>query len=108
MWSENLWILLAIAAITNQILAQDQSENTDKYQENKSIENKWPYNLENITKFLINASNMNSSQILFEDMLANSMRNFIPFSYVNKNCIRDGLQYIAGLNNQSRWAIQSK
>lgn len=105
MWSEHLWISFSlIAVIVNRSSTQVQLENTDEYQENDPVQN----DLGNMSIYLDYGSVMNSSNILFEDMLANSMKNFLPFSYENENCTRDGLQYVTGLQDQSGWAIRSK
>lgn len=106
MWSENIRISLTIiVVITIQSSAEGQLGNSNEYQENDTIQN----SVGNILEFLSNASNIiNSPQISFENMLANNMKNFIPYSNENENCKQDGLRYMTGLQDQSSWAIQSK
>lgn len=109
MRSEKFWITLSvIAAISSQNLAQAQFQNTSEHQKNDKLQKIKSQDAKNITEFLSYASNMKKSQVLFEIILADSMKNFIPSSSTNKKCVRDGLQYQIGLNNQTRWAIQSK
>lgn len=102
---EHFWISLTIIVIiTNQSSSQYQLGNACEHQKNDTIQD----DLANTLKCLQNVSYLNASQISFESMLADSMKNFLPLSIENKNCIRDGYHYMTGLQNQSRWAIQSK
>lgn len=104
---KHYWIsLVVIAVISSQRSAQAQLQNTTKNQGNETVQGIQTFKTENITKLFDISSN--SPKIIFEFILANSMKNFIPYSHVNKNCVRDGLHYITGLNNQTRWAVQSE
>lgn len=110
MWSEKHCLTLAlIAAISiHRTSAQAQFQNTDEYRENETVQTTQEDDTESITDFISNTYDMHSTQIWFEIDLANSMKNFVPFSIARKNCVRDGLRYKSALNNHEPWAVQSE
>lgn len=94
MWLKYIWITIAVVtAISNNVLSQHRDKNEH---DTRKIEK------------VINNSRKINSQMVFGDIIADSIRDVELFSNVNKNCSRDGQQFMTSLNNQSRWAIQSK
>lgn len=108
MWLLNTWITIAtiIIAISSSCTCQIefQNNNTNGKVQTASYNKQ---NTKNSTNVL-NNNNVFNSQVLLGDIIANTMKRFLPFSNVNKNCTRDGRQYMIGLNNQIIWAVQSK
>lgn len=108
-----IWITLtAIAVISNINVSHAQIQNTNKSQishlENEKVRKEHDIsNTENITQIINNGNKINT-ETLFGDVIANSMKNFLPFSNVNENCTRDGQLFVNGLNNQALWAVKSK
>lgn len=91
MWLSTILITITLkAVISNNIEHESSIQNALKIQHNNTYQNQ------------INL------QMLFGDIIANSMRQFLPFSNDNYNCTRDGLLFMEGLNNQSIWSIQSE
>lgn len=99
MWLKSTWIIIAaIAAISNNVQSQI-IQDRNGYEIIK---------IENTTNAINNDRNNNYSAVLYGDIIANCMKHLLPFSNVNKNCSRDVQRFMASLNNQTRWAIQSK
>jgi len=113
MWFEYIWLALtAIAVISNKSVSHAQSQNTSESKiqklRNDYVQKEYGTpNTENPTQS-INDGNKINTQTLFGDIIANSMKKFLPFSNVNENCTRDGQQFMNGLNNQTLWAVKSK
>lgn len=107
MWLENIWKTIATIVVifinnASQSQFQNSSETINKKQE-------FTNQTENNTQLNINyGTKINSQNILFGDIMANSMKHILPYSLVNINCTRDGQQFLIGLNNQTTWAVQSK
>jgi len=114
MWFEYVWIALtAIAVISNNSVSHAQSQNTSEstviHLNNEQVKKEYVLtpNTEKISRVINNGNKINT-QTLFGDIIANSMKNFLPFSNVNENCTRDGQQFKNALNNQTLWAVKSK
>ncbi|XP_025190645.1 nose resistant to fluoxetine protein 6-like [Melanaphis sacchari] len=111
MWFECIWIaLIAIAIITNNSVSHAQSQNTSEFNithpENDKVQREYKtLNTKNITKVIDNGNKINT-QTIFGDIIANSMKNFLPFSNVNENCTKDGQHFVNNLNNQTLWAVK--
>lgn len=97
-------ILLSCIGSSHAQLTKDISGPT--YQESKVDRKR--NDTENILLFNNDTTRMYSHQMLFGDIMANSMNKFVPFSNVNENCTRDGQNFMESLNNQTLWAVQSK
>ncbi|XP_025406644.1 nose resistant to fluoxetine protein 6-like isoform X2 [Sipha flava] len=105
MWSEYFWIttVIVILFFVGSSHAQFSKNNNEpnagkKTNDTQNMENNLQLKNDNITMY--------SHRMLFGNIMANSMNDFVPFSNVNKNCTRDGLQFMRSLNNQTQWAIK--
>jgi len=115
MWLEYIWITLtAIVVITNNSVSHAQSHNASESKITRHLGNYVvqkdhddTLNTKNITPIIDNENTINT-QTLFGDIIANSMKNFLPFSNANDNCTKDGQHYVNDLNNQTLWAVKSK
>lgn len=38
--------------------------------------------------------------------MANALKGFVPFSYINEKCTRDGQLFVMEFNNQTQWAVK--
>lgn len=117
MWLRNVWLILTITAIisinsNSQVQSKSISESKIKDQIERKIEiGSRVRNMENITSTTLKALKYDGIEIdslWFGDIMANSVRNFLPFSYVNKKCTSDGKLFADNLKNQTQWAVQSK
>jgi len=114
MWFEYIWTTLtAVAVITSNSVSYAQSQNTSESKITRHLGNDIVHNehdilnTRNITQIIDNGNKTNT-QTLFGDIIANSMKNFIPFSNVNENCTKDGQHFVNDLNNQTPWAVKSE
>lgn len=82
------------------------AKNNNEYKVDKKIN--VTQNTENNLQLENDNITMYSHQMLFGDIMANAMNDFVPFSNVNKNCTRDGLQFMRSVYNQTEWAIKSE
>jgi len=104
---KKIWItIIVINILLSSRVCQTQFQNiTESFTKNK--EKNATQNAEYITNFSYNSSILNS-HIFFGDILANSLKDFVPFSDVNKKCTKDGQHFVKEFNNQTIWAVQSK
>lgn len=103
---KNVWItVIVINILLSSRVCQTQFQNISelitKNKEKNTTQNTY------ITHFSYNGSKLNS-HIFFGDILANSLKDFVPFSNVNKKCTKDGQYFVKEFNNQTIWAVQSK
>ncbi|KAE9539481.1 hypothetical protein AGLY_004733 [Aphis glycines] len=112
MWFEYIWTTLtAVAVITSNSVSHAQSQNTSESKITRHLGNDIVHNehdilnTRNITQIIDNGNKINT-QTLFGDIIANSMKNFIPFSNVNEKCTKDGQHFVNDLNNQTLWAVK--
>lgn len=116
MWLEKIWITIATIvaiSINNALQAQFQnsSEPESEHLKVETIKKKQEVinHTDNNTQLNINyGGKTNLRNVLFGDIIANSMKQILPYSLVNMNCTRDGQQFFMGLNNHTKWAVQSK
>lgn len=111
MFSKNIWSAFTIIATISShiILCQSQSQNISEADHNQEIkiilkQNKKEQNIDFIN---YNSSQINSHR-LFGDIIADTMKVFVPFSSNNEKCNSDGRRFIEELINQTIWAVQSK
>lgn len=92
---KHIWITItAIAALLSKTTGYDRiqiySEPKIKSQDQEVDQKQNELKIMGDTSLHTNNGDKNSSQVFIGDMLADSLRNFIPFSNVNEKCTRDG------------------
>jgi len=104
MWTEKNWIMLAaIGMMTNRVICESllfkTSENNVQNHDINTIHSEG-FRIQNRTISKLN------SYLYFGDIMANALKDFVPFSYVNEKCTRDGQLFVMEFNNQSQWAVK--